>query len=88
MPKPFTVWITTNCGQFLKRWKYQTTLPASQEIYAGQEATDRTGHGSTDGFHIGKGVISVAEAIDISPSNFDSSLCFFQPSVSHDVLCM
>ena len=25
MPKPLTVWITTNCGKFLKRWKYQTT---------------------------------------------------------------
>ena len=24
-----TVWITTNCGKFLKRWEYQTTLPAS-----------------------------------------------------------
>ena len=23
------VWITTNCGKFLKRWKYQTNLPAS-----------------------------------------------------------
>ena len=23
------VWITTNCGKFLKRWKYKTTLPAS-----------------------------------------------------------
>ena len=23
------VWITTNCGKFLKRWVYQTTLPAS-----------------------------------------------------------
>jgi len=23
------VCITTNCGKFLKRWKYQTTLPAS-----------------------------------------------------------
>ena len=32
MPKPLTVWITTNCGKFLKRWKYQTTLPASWEI--------------------------------------------------------
>ena len=21
MPKPLTVWITTNCGNFLKRWK-------------------------------------------------------------------
>ena len=29
MPKPLTVWITTNCGQFFKRWEYQTTLPAS-----------------------------------------------------------
>ena len=28
---PLTVWITTNCGKFLKSWKYQTTLPASGE---------------------------------------------------------
>ena len=25
MPKPLTVWITTNCGKFLKRWEYQFT---------------------------------------------------------------
>ena len=30
----------------------------------------------------------VFEVIDISPGNLDSSLCFFQPSVSHDVLCI
>ena len=30
--KPLTVWITTNCGKFLKRWEYHTTLPASWEI--------------------------------------------------------
>ena len=29
LPKPLTVWITTNCGKFLKRWEYQTTLLAS-----------------------------------------------------------
>ena len=29
--KLLTVWITTNCGKFLKRWEYQTTLPASWE---------------------------------------------------------
>ena len=29
--KPLTVWITTNCGKFLKRWEYQTILPASWE---------------------------------------------------------
>ena len=27
--KPWTVWITTNCGKFLKKWKYRTILPAS-----------------------------------------------------------
>ena len=25
MPKPLAVWITTNCGKFIKRWKYQNT---------------------------------------------------------------
>ena len=29
--KPLTVWITTNSGNFFKRWEYQTTLPASRE---------------------------------------------------------
>ena len=32
MPKPLTVWITTNCGKFWKKWEYQTTSPASWEI--------------------------------------------------------
>ena len=32
MPKPLTVWITTNCGKFWKRWEYQTTWPAFWEI--------------------------------------------------------
>ena len=32
MPKSLTVWITTNCGKFCKRWEYHTTLPASWEI--------------------------------------------------------
>ena len=32
MPKPFTVWITINCGKFWKRWEYQTTWPAFWEI--------------------------------------------------------
>ena len=29
--KPFTMWITTNCGKLWKRWEDQTTLPASWE---------------------------------------------------------
>jgi len=44
MPKPLTVWITTNCGKFLKRWEYQTCL--LRNLYVGQEATVRTRHGT------------------------------------------
>ena len=25
IPKPLTLWITTNCGKFLNSWEYQTT---------------------------------------------------------------
>ena len=32
MPKPLTVWITTNCGKFFKRWESQTTWSASLEL--------------------------------------------------------
>ena len=32
MPKPLTVWITTNRGKLWKRWEYRTTWPASWEI--------------------------------------------------------
>ena len=32
MPKPLTVWITINCGKFLKRWEFQIIWPASWEI--------------------------------------------------------
>ena len=32
MPKLLTVWIIKNCGKFWKKWKYQTTWPASWEI--------------------------------------------------------
>ena len=58
VPKPLTVCITTNCGKFFKRWEYQTTclICLLRNLYAGQEATVRTGHGTTDWFQIGKGV--------------------------------
>ena len=53
MPKPLTVWITTNCGKFFERWEdHLTCLP--RNLYAGQEATVRTRHGTMDWFQIGK----------------------------------
>ena len=36
--------------------------------------------------HAVGGVICISEVIDISPGNLDSSLCFIQPGISHDVL--
>ena len=32
MLKPLILWLTTNCGTFLKTWEHQTTLLASWEI--------------------------------------------------------
>ena len=46
MLKPLTVWIITNCGKFLKRWGYQTILPASLKVKKQQLESDmeqRTG---------------------------------------------
>jgi len=34
------------------------------------------------------GIICVSEVIDISPGNLDSSLCFIQPGISYNVLCI
>ena len=44
------MWITINCGKFLKRWEYQTTFSVFRNVYAGQKATVRTGHGTKDWF--------------------------------------
>ena len=57
MPKPLTVWITTNCGKFFKRWEYQTTWPASWEICMQVKKQQlELKHGKTDWFQIGKRV--------------------------------
>ena len=39
-PKPLTVWITRNCGKFLKRWEYQTTdLPPEKSVCRSRSKT-------------------------------------------------
>src|SRR5574337_453536 len=56
MPKPLTVWIITN-WKILKEMGIPDRLTfLLRNLYAGQEATVRTGHGTTDWFQIGKGV--------------------------------
>ena len=56
MPKPLTVWITTNCGKFLEMGIPHGLIHLMRNLYSGQEARVRTGHGKTDWFQIGKQV--------------------------------
>ena len=56
MPKPFTVWITIN-WKILKEMEIPDHLTCLlRNVYAGQEATVRTGRGTVDWFQIRKGV--------------------------------
>ena len=57
MPKSLTVWITINYLKILKEMEIPDHLTCLfRNLYAGQEATVRTGHGTTDWFQIGKGL--------------------------------
>ena len=68
MPKPLTVWITIN-WKILKEMGIPDHLTCLlRNLYAGQEATVRTAHGTTDWFQIGKGV---HQDCILSPSLFN-----------------
>ena len=57
MPKSLTVWIRIN-WKILKDMGIPEDLTCLlRNLYAGQEATVRTGHGITDWFQIGKGYV-------------------------------
>ena len=56
MPKPLTVWITINWKILKEMGIPHHLICLLRNLYAGQEAIVRTGHGTTDWFQIGKGV--------------------------------
>ena len=56
MPKPLTVWITINCGKFWEMVIPDHLTCLLRNLYAGPEATVRTGHETADWFQIGKRV--------------------------------
>ena len=56
MLKPLTVWITTNWKIFQEMRIPDQVMCFLKNLYAGQEATIRTEHGTMNWFHIGKGV--------------------------------
>ena len=47
IPKPLIVWITINCGKFLEIGIPDCLTCLLRNLYAGQEATVRTGHKNT-----------------------------------------
>ena len=52
--KLLTLWITTNCGKFLEEMGIPDHLTCLlRKLYAGQEATVGTGHGTMDWFRTG-----------------------------------
>ena len=83
MPKPLTLWITIN-------WKILKEMGISdhmtcllRNLYAGQEATVRTGHGATDWFQIGKGV---CQGCILSPCLFNLCAEYRMQSISWETL--
>ena len=54
--EPLSVWITTNWRILQKMGIPNHLTCLLRNVYAGQEATVRTGHGTTDWFQIEKGV--------------------------------
>ena len=69
MPKPLTVWITTNWKILQEMGIPDHPTCLLRKLYAGQEATVRTGLGTTDWFQIGKGV---HQGCILSPYLFNS----------------
>ena len=68
MPRPLTVWITIN-WKILKEMRIPDHLTCLlRNLYAGQEATVRTGYGTTEWFQIGKGV---CQSCILSPCLFN-----------------
>ena len=57
MAKPLTVWITTNWKILQEIGILDHLTCLLRNLYAGQEATFRIGHGITDRFQIRKGVL-------------------------------
>ena len=60
IPKPLTVWITINWKTLKEMGTPDHLTCLLRNLYAGQEATVRTGHGTTDWFQRGKRVHQAA----------------------------
>ena len=78
--------LPTSLPSLAQAWPFDVVWPGKHE----QKCVVTSGRGFLVPLHflLKGGVICISEVIDISPGNLDSSLCFFQPRVCHDVLCI
>ena len=83
MPKPLTVWITTN-------WKILQEIGISDHLncflrnpYAGQEATVRTGHEIANWFLIGKEYVKVAYCYPVYLTSMQGTSCELPDWMQH-----
>ena len=74
-PKPLTVWITTNCGKFFKRWEYQTTLLASSEICMQVKKQQLEPDMKQTGFKLGKEYIKTVYCHPVYLTYMQSTSC-------------
>ena len=82
MPKPLPVWITIN-WKILKEMGIPDHLTCLlRNLYADQEATVRTGHGTTDWFQKGKGIIQGC-ILSLCWFNFMQSTSWETPGWKH-----
>ena len=68
MPKPLTVWITINWKILQEKGIPDHLTCLLRNLYSGQQASVRTGHGATDWFQIGK---VVRQGCILSPCSFN-----------------
>ena len=68
MPKPWTLWITINWKILQEKGLPDHLTCLLRNLYAGQEATAKTGHGTKDWFQIGK---EVCQGCILSPCLFN-----------------
>ena len=81
MPKPLIVWITTNWEMLQEMGIPDHLTCLLRNLYAGQEATVRIGHGTTNWFQIGKGV---CQGCILSPCLFNVYAEYFMCNVRLD----
>ena len=85
MPKPLTVWITTNWKILKEMWIPDHLTCLLRNLYAGQEATARIGHGTTDWIQIRKGVRQASISSPYYLTYMHSTSCKMTGWLTHKV---